>query len=53
MTDAPDNDDSDAAEYDDADYPNDTENDSGSPDSKKSPYSLRKLNKYFKNTHNT
>ena len=53
MTDAPNTDDPSAADDDDADAPNATDNDAGSIDSKKFQYSLRKRNKYFKNALNT
>ena len=53
MTDAPDTDDPDAADDYAYDSPNATYNDTGFIDSQKSPYSLIKHNKYFKNTPNT
>ena len=53
MTDAPDTDDSDATGDYGADAPNATDNDAASTESKKTQYSLRKRNKYFKNSYNT
>ena len=49
----PNTDDPSAADDDDADAPNATDNYYGSKYSQNSPYPLRKRNKYFKNALNT